>query len=368
MRRQFLKQGFIAALCMLSLTALPGVSSADNYQRYDSGVVYTTSNAVGGNAVLAFTRDRNGGLQAGGAFPTGGAGTGGGLGNQGAVVVDEYGRWLLAVNAGSNSVSLFAIKRNGLQRRSVVSSGGVQPVSVTVHDGVVYVLNAGSDNVSGFRIRNGTLAPIAGSTRALSSTGTAPAQVQFSPDGESLVVTEKATNKIDVFEVRRSGLLSGIRSFDSATATPFGFAFARHDFLLVSEAAGGAPNASVLSSYRVGDWGALKSVSPSVATNQSAACWVVVTRDNRYAFVSNTGSGSISAYTVRRSGKLELQGNTAIGAGTGPIDMVLSGDFLYVLNGGTDSIVGLTVGRGGTLDVLPGQTAVPDGSNGLAAL
>ena len=338
------------------------------------GVVYTMSNAAAGNRILAFDRAPNGKLIPAGSFPTGGLGSGGGLGNQGGLVLSDNDRWLLAVNAGSNDVSLFAVDDDELHWADKASSGGSQPVSVTVHRRLVYVLNAGSSNVSGFRLRpHGKLSPIPGSTRPLSGMGVGGAQVQFSPDGRWLVVTEKATNLIVTYPVDDDGLLGAPQMQPSQGMTPFGFALGGRRYVFVSEAFGGAPDASAVSSYRLGRDGMLHVVSPSVATHQTAACWVVVTEDGRFAYTTNTGSGSISGYAIEDDGALTLlnaDGRTAdTGAGSAPIDLALSEDgrFLIVLNSGTHSIGALRILRNGQLQPVITIGGLPASANGLAA-
>lgn len=177
-----------------------------------SGAVYTQSNAVAGNAVLAYRRAPDGSLTPAGSFATGGAGTGAGLGSQGAVVLSNNGRYLLAVNAGSNELSSFAVEGGGaLILRNTVGSGGTMPISVTIAGRLVYVLNAGgTGNISGFRLANdGSLSAIAGSSRPLSSNAAGPAQIQFARQGRVLVVTEKNTNVIGTYLVGEGGLASG---------------------------------------------------------------------------------------------------------------------------------------------------------------
>jgi 6-phosphogluconolactonase len=153
--------------------------------------------------------------------------------------------------------------------------------------------------------------------------------------------------------------------------TPFGFAFGKRGHLLVSEAFGGAPDASAVSSYDLEEDGGLTTVSASVATTETAACWVAVTPDGRYAYVTNTGSGTLSGYAVGFDGTLELldaDGRTGV-TGDGPIDLVItdSGRFLYTLNSGSNTITGFRVGADGALTPLRGALGVPAGANGLAA-
>lgn len=340
-----------------------------------AGAVYTMSNASTGNAILRFNRAANGSLTAAGSFPTGGTGSGGGLGNQGALILSSDNRWLYAVNPGSNDISVFAVRPRGLELTDKVSSGGIRPVSLTVDRDLLYVLNAGGDgNINGFTIkRNGRLTPLAGSTRPLSGPNTAPAQIGFDPEGKVLVVTEKASNLISTYVVSANGLANGPLISNSVNATPFGFSFDRRGRLLISEAAGGAVDASSVSSYTVTDDGMLKVISPAVATTETAACWVVITRNGRFAYVSNTGSGSLTAYRVARNGSIALRdadGRTGdTGTGSGPLDIAFTNNdrFIYTLNNGTRNLGAFRVQANGALVAISGAKGLPIGANGLAA-
>ncbi len=338
-----------------------------------AGAVYLATNATAGNQVLVLARAADGGLSAPQAFSTGGTGTGGGLGNQGGVVLAHENRRLLVVNAGSNEISVFAVTSNGLELLDRVPSGGQRPISVTLFRGLVYVLNAGgSGNISGFRLDvHGRLDPLSASTRPLSTSASDPAQIEFSPDGTQLLVTEKAANTISIYQVNDAGLPSGPKAQPSVGATPFGFAFDRHQTLVVSEAFGGAPGASALSSYQLLANGMLEVVSESVGTTQTAACWVVITGDGRFAYTSNTGSGNISGYRIEKNGSLSLldpDGITGV-AGAAPVDLALSnGDrYLYSLDSGSGAISAFQVESDGSLTALAGVSGIPAGANGLAA-
>jgi 6-phosphogluconolactonase len=362
----------------LTLSALGAQASAQSVQSLFGfipvGAVYTMSNAADANSVLIFTRSFDGRLQPAGTAATGGKGTGGSLGNQDALVLSQNERWLLAVNAGSHDVSVFQVRRNGLQLTSRTPSGGNRPISVTIHGRLVYVLNAGSGTITGFRLTHlGALQPIPGSTRPLSGPSPDPAEIAFSPDGDVLVVTEKATNQIVTYQIDRDGLPGDPQVQASAGQTPFGFAFGRRDQLFVSEAFGGAANQSAVSSYELDEDGTLHTVSASVGTNQTAACWVAVTPDGRFAYTTNTGSGSISGYAIDFDGGLTLldpNGRTGVtGDGSSPIDMAFSrgGHFLYALNSGTHTIAAFAVTHTGALVRLAFTGGLPASANGLAA-
>lgn len=333
-------------------------------------MVYTMSNDPSGNAVLAF-RQQGEALVSAGTFATEGKGSGGGLGNQGALVVSDDGEALLVVNPGSDDISVFRIEHRRLTLVDRVSSGGTRPISITNHGDWVYVLNAGgSGNITGFELTgHEKLKPIPGSTRPLSGSTTAPAQIEFTPSGETLVVTEKATQTIDTYAVDEEGVATGPIAQRSNGATPFGFSFTRRGVLIVSEAFGGAPNASAVSSYAVRN-GALTLLSGSVPTTQSAACWIVITKNGKFAYASNTGSNNISSYIVRPNGALTLQEAIATPTGAAPIDMALSRNsrFLYVLNAASNSIQVFRVNRGnGRLSGGAGTAGLPVGANGLVS-
>ncbi len=373
MRPRFLPILVLGAL-VTALVSAPVVGAASGGR---IGSVYTLTNEAGGNAVAAFHRDTDGALTPAGVYSTGGLGSGGGLGSQGAVVLSENGRLLLAVDAGSDEISSFVVANDGsLAFADRIASGGDRPISVTIHDDLVYGLNAGgAGNISGFIVStDGTLAPLGGSTRLLSGGATGPAQVQFNPDGTVLVVTEKATNLISIYTLGGDGIASGPNAQVSAGATPFGFDFDKRGRLLVSEAVGGAADASATSSYDLSTSGTLSVISPSVGTTESAACWVVVTGNGRFAYVTNTGSGTVSGYAIGSDGSLALldaDGLTAVtGAGSGPIDADLSHNsrYLFVLNAGTDSIAGFRInGDDGSLTAVGEIFGLPASSVGLAS-
>lgn len=366
-----MKRRLCTTLLVAGMIAVPALAVAQ-------GAVYTATNDAGSNQILIFDRAADGLITPAGASATGGLGTGGGLGNQGGIVLTRDGSWLLVVNAGSDDVSVFRVTDDGLQLTSRTPSGGRRPVSVTVSNDLVYVLNAGGslgdvDNITGFRLSlTGQLQPIAGSGRPLSGPNTSPAQIGFSPNGAFLVVTEKTTNVIDVFGVNDDGTATAPQVFPSAGPTPFGFSFGKRQRLLVSEAVGGAADASSASAYQLNTDGTLTLIQGPVPTTETAACWLVVSKDGRFAYVTNTGSGSISGYRIGHDGALALldaDGRTGeTGPGTGPIDIAFSVNdhYLYVLNS-NGSLSAFVVQKDGGLAPLQTVGDVPASANGLAA-
>lgn len=355
------------------------LSSSEVSANDEHGAVYVLSNATTGNAVLVFHRSANGSLTAAGSVPTGGMGNGatGGLGSQGALIMSKDGRWLFAVNAGSNSISVLEAGEHGLRLVDTMASGGISPISVSVYKQFLYVLNAGdathAANISGFTVSpHGMLSPLAGSTRPLSTAQPGPGQVQFSSDGNALVVTEKATSKIDVYAVDKHGIAGAPVVYASHGTTPFGFAFDQKGHLFVSEATGAAPNSAV-SSYSLRHDDILTLVSGSVPTTQAAACWEVVTRNGKYTYATNAGSATITGFSIGHDGSLTRLNSNGVTAsvtpGSHPSDTALSKNsrFLYTLANGTHTIYGFQVHADGSLSPVSGASGLPATAAGIIA-
>lgn len=364
----------VLALC---LTAACRSSTAAPVDNGGGPAVYVMTNQPR-NAVVRFARNADGTLGAADSAFTGGAGTGASLESQGALVLSDDHRYLLATNAGSDEITVFRIHDAGLEVIARVPSGGTVPVSIAVHGDLAYVLNAGDPgNVFGFKLTSGIPTRIARSSRPLSGSGTQPAEVRFTPDGSELVVTEKATGFIDLYQVLSDSTTSLAAPRASAGPTPFGFAFAPGGELLVSNAnaPGGnaVPDGSSLTAYTLGAGQSLNVAAGPVPTTETAACWVAATGDGRFAYTSNTGSASITGYALPGAGGLALLtpgGKTAVtgGAGAMPTDIALSSDgqFLYVLNSGAGTVAGYRVNADGSLTQVASAGGLPANSYGLA--
>ena len=358
---------------MMSDLVAPNSASRTAHGGGITGAVYTETNSAAGNSVLVYHRAANGSLTAGGSVSTGGNGSGAGLGSQGSVTLSADGDWLFVVNAGSNEVSSFAVENDGgLTLRGKASSGGTMPISVTAFGNLIYVVNAGgAGNIAGLRLQpDGSLVPIAGSSRALSAPGSGPAQVSFDPSGNWLVVTEKNTNKIDTWRVGGDGLASGRVVNNSAGATPFGFTFTSRGFLTVTEAFGGAVDASAVSSYIVNTNGTLGVITASAPTTETAACWIAATQNGKFVYAANTGSASVSGFDVRDGTLSILNADGKTGqSGTTPIDVAITpnSQVLYGLNAGSHSISIFGVSQSNGDLSAGGSVAVPTGVVGLAA-
>jgi 6-phosphogluconolactonase (cycloisomerase 2 family) len=333
--------------------------------------VFVQTDNPDGNQIVAYTRVANGTLTVADTYDTGGAGgvLNGSvvdhLASQGSLTYDSAHALLYAVNAGSNTVSVFNVNGNQLSLQQVISSGGSFPVSVAVHDNLVYVLNALDASLSGFRIEGGKLHPIEGSTRRLGLTiptdtsqfTHAPAQVAFSPDGSQAIVTTKANgNDLDVFSVLPDGRLSGSPVVNVEPGTvPFAETFDAAGHLVVANA---GPNS--LSIYTLNADGTLLLID-SVATGQAATCWVAGARG--FFYTSNAGSGSLSGFQDNARGQLSLLAQTSTDAGT--VDAAATGDgqYLYVQTGKAGNVDEFRVAAGGSLSPI-GSVTVPSAAGG----
>jgi len=362
--------------CSLALFALAAASASAHFTPFPTvGHAYVNDNTVGSNTVAGFDRHADGSLTPipGSPFPAGGAGSGKGLASQGALQLSSDGRYLLAVDAESNQISVLRLGFNGVPQPvgAPVSSGGVDPVSVAVSGDLVYVANAGAGdtNVTGFYLAPwGSLYPLPDSTVSLPA-GSGPDDVLFDPTGQKLVVPLVNTSTISSFRVRWDGRLVAAPGspFAAQGPGPFGSEFrpTNPSQLFVSNAHGGTGNGTV-SAFNVSFTGELTSIGASpFADLQTAPCWVEISHDGQFLFTVNTGSGEISSYAITPSGSLVLLGSTPFGsAGAGAVDARLSPDGRTLLvNGSKANVIASFAVNGGNLTELASSpTPLPAGA------
>jgi 6-phosphogluconolactonase len=339
------------------------------------GHAYVNDNTATANTVAGFDRHADGSLTPipGSPFPTGGVGSGAGLASQGAIQLSSDGRYLLAVDAASNQISVLGLGLGGVPQPvgAPVSSGGSDPVGIAVSGNLVYVANAGPSepNVTGFYLAPwGVLYPLQSSTVALPA-GSGPDDVLFDPTGQKLIVPLVNTSTIASFHVGFGGrLLAAPGSpFAAQGPGPFGSEFrpTNPSQLFVSNAHGGEGNGTV-SAFNVSFSGELSSIGSSpFADLQTAPCWVEISHDGQFLFTVNTGSGEISSYAIAPSGSLTLIGSTPFGsAGAGAVDARLSPDGRTLLvNGSKADVIASFAVNGGNLTELPSSpTPLPAGA------
>jgi len=333
------------------------------------GYTYIDGNTATANTIDGFARHANGSVTPlpGSPFAAGGAGLGTGLASQGAIQATPGGRYLLAVDAGSNQISVLRVTAGGVPVLAgrPVSSGGAQPVSIAIsRAGLVYVANsgAGGSSYSGFRLGSGgRLTAIPGSTVSVPDAA-GLGDVFFNATGDHLVGTRTGTSQIDSFAVLPGGHLAAAQG-SPYTGQGLGqlgaeFSPTRPAQLFVSNAHNGAGLGTV-SAYRDGFSGRLVPAGSSpYADGQTAPCWVEISHDGRYLFTVNTGSGNISSYSISRRGSLALIGSTPIRGGGADTDLRLSPDGRTLsVDGSGNHILSVFAVHGGTLTELPSSPA-----------
>ena len=354
------------AVAATALFAGPAQASPSDH----SPPVFVQTDNLAGNTVVAYDRAGDGSLHQAGTYSTGGKGgalTGAVvdfLASQGSLAYDHSAGLLYAVNAGSDTITVFAVQGDRLTRRQVIGSGGSFPVSIAVRSNVLYVLNArDGGSVQGFLRIGDALVRIPAWHRALGLDPTqtpefthTPGQVTFTPAGHQLVVTTKANgNNIDVFAVNRLGGLSAQPVVNPDPGqVPFGATFDAGGHLVVSEAA------NAVATFTLHADGTLALIDRE-ATGQAATCWIVRSESNFYA--SNAGSGSLSGYHNAGSGALTALGNTTTDPGT--VDAAVSSDnrYLYAQTGANGIVDAFRIGINGSLTRI-GAVTVPGGIGG----
>jgi 6-phosphogluconolactonase len=365
----------LAAAAALAAPASASASASDDPSPV-VGHVYVNDNTKPVNTIGAFDRHADGTLtpEAGSPFAAGGAGTGSGLASQGALQFSADGRYLIAVDAGSNQISVLRVHSGGslgLVPGGVVSSDGTLPDSIAVHGDLVYVANsgAGDSNYTGFRFFGGHLFHIPGSTVTLAS-GAAPGDVLFNGTGTKLVGTEVGPSVIDSFTVGFDGRLTAAPGspFPAQGLGPFGSEFspASPDQLFVSNAHNTAPDSGTVSAFRDHHNGRLSPVNGSpFADDQMAPCWVEISHDGQSLFTVNTATGSISSYQIAADGALTLLGSTPIsGTKVGAVDARLSPDgaFLYVDESAVGKVAAFSVSGGSLTELGTSPFPLPAGA------
>jgi Lactonase, 7-bladed beta-propeller len=366
----------VAGAAAAALSALPANAATAQGWPGRAGAVFVQTDNTAGNTIVAYTRTASGGLQQAGSYPTGGNGgaTNGSvvdhLSSEGSLAYDRRAGLLYAVNAGSNTITVFRVRGDRLFRSQVISSGGQFPVSITFRGSQVFVLNAwGGASIAGFLQFGGYVIPVPGWTRDLGLgtssstifTGT-PGQIGFTPDGSQLVVTTKnAANTVDVFA---DGLF-GPAAEPTVTALPgtipFGFTFDQYGHLALDETGAGA-----VATFSIASDGTLTQLG-SVATGQAATCWISAAPEG-FLYASNAGSATESILATEPDGAITQLGTTPTSAGTTDAAVSSDGQYLYVQAGGPGNVDAYRIGPGGSLTET-GSVTVPGavGGEGIAA-
>ncbi|MFJ4922852.1 lactonase family protein [Streptomyces sp. NPDC088725] len=367
----------LAAAASLATLVVPATAQSAQRSSLSGTAVFVQTDNTGGNQIVAYHRAPDGSLHRTETYGTGGRGgvlTGSvvdHLASQGSLAYDRAHHLLYAVNAGSDTITVFSVDGERLHREQIISSGGTFPVSVTVHEDRVYVLNARKGGaIQGYRLTDHGLRLIEPWHRPLRlDTATAPeflhtpGQVSFTPDGTQLVVTTKSGgNSIEVFNLSRSGAPSDRPAVNSKEGSvPFGVTFDAHSRLVVADT---GPNAVL--TFRLHRDGEAELVD-DIPTAQQASCWIVRAGDRFY--VSNAGSDSLSGYRQTHGAHLASLGNTPTSPGTVDTAVTPDGRFLYAQTGGKGIVDAFRVNPDGTLTRI-GTTTVPDavGGEGIVAL
>lgn len=384
--------GVVALLGAVPAQAKGGKGKAYGKGKNRTGVAFTQTNDPAGNQVVVYKRAANGTLTETARVATGGVGAASTppfgfpiVDSQGSLELTKNGKLLFAVNAGDDSISSFRVKKGGIKLVDRKPSGGDLPISLDSQRRLLYVVNSLSGDISGLRFnRKGHMTPIAGSTQPLSPAGggSAPAQIGFAKNRRALTVTLRGPNVIDTFKVAKNGKAGPATANPSNAPSPFGFEYRDARTLIASNAGdtGNPPNPmdpalfqGSASSYTLTKAGTLAAIDNKAAGGR-ATCWVVITKNKKYSFMTNTLSQSVSRFRIAHDGHLTLlPGNAATGAGFASDESLSrNSKYLYVLlpsiMGGTSHIDVYRVGSGGSLTHIQATPSnLPPGVSGMAS-
>ncbi|WP_329296440.1 lactonase family protein [Streptomyces pseudovenezuelae] len=388
-RRILVGGGALAAVA--AATVAVSLASASQYgaSRGTERAVFVQGNELHGNTIHVFARDGQGKLKPAGNYATGGRGGDqvdaptDSLASQGSLVYDKDSAMLLAVNAGSGTLTSFHTEGTQLQSRQVLDTGGEFPSSIAVRGKIAYVMNAGGKgSVQGFRITKKGLAPLQGSFRSLGLANediprfdTSPGEVDITPDGRNLVVTTKGNNTVEVFPLKKDGRPAVAEPVvnTSAGTVPFAISFdSSGSRMLVAEA-----GKSTVTTYQVRRDGKLKVLQKPLANGQEVLCWLQ--RAGDFFYGGNTGNSTVTGYRMDKHGRLALTDKVGLAtppssASQGVIDIAVTGDakFVYVQNATSGTVDGFRVERDGSLSKVTTVKGLPpfaeSGMEGIAAM
>jgi 6-phosphogluconolactonase len=369
----------LLTIVMAAAAISPTLGLAQSNPR--AGAVFVMTNAANKNEVIAYKRAANGSLTEADRYDTEGRGSGGTtdpLESQGSLTLSQDHSLLFAANAGSGNISVFSVHGAELTFLNKVASGGSEPVAVTEHQNLVYVLNTGgAGSVVAFTLDfGGQLKQIKNSTAFLTATTTGGASLAVSPDGQFLAVTERVANNIDTFRIQPDGTLAPIVVNANPAAGTFSLSFTPNGVAIVSETgAATATNGSAISSYSIQPNGKLTPITQSLPTDAAGNCWQAITPNGKFVYTSNSGSDSISGFAIGKGGVLTPIGGTIVGnnpQGSHNVDIAVTadGNFVYTINSQTGAIGSFRIEQDGALTSLGDTGGLPQsvGFNGIAAL
>jgi 6-phosphogluconolactonase len=342
-----------------------------NQEMATAGAVFVQTNEDR-NRVLAFARDTEGSLAEPTPYETGGRGSmAAHLPSQGSVVLSGDRRFLLVANAGSGEVSAFRVDGAGLELVGTVPSGGDAPRSVAERAGAVFVMNTGKPAIASFRLTDQDLAATVGGEMPLAAADADPAQIGFTPDGRTLIVTQRGADAIAAYPVRNDGTLGEASAVMSSGPTPYGFAFTSNGTLIVTEAFRAQKGAAAASSYATGE-GSLTPRTRSLANGMSEICWAVVTRDDRFAYTTNFAESTVSRFAIGSDGSIALEDASAGSVGDSrpglrDEDVTDDGRFLFAIDADGGAVLGWRIGTDGSLSRAGSWEGLPNTIAGLAA-
>ena len=352
----------LALLAAASLAVVPMASAKSKKKKGAAGAVYTQTNSTNDqnepapNYLVKFKRRANGKLYGRKLVATGGTGSTQAVGcgpgckildSSGAVDVTKNGRLIFVVNAGSGDVSSFRETKSGPKLVDRESTGGQLPESVTAKNGLVYVLNVNSRNITGFRYTsNGQMTPIAGSTEGLGPAGGGPLgamappaarQIGFDNTGNVLIVSDLLENVLDVFALGSDDTPGAPTTHPAQFPLPFGFAFDPQNRIVTSELGPLTMDGHSTVNGHASSYGLAGTTVTDINTVDSGGrlpCWVAITPNGKYAYVVNTDAGegtggpSVARYAIGSNGAL-----TSLGAPTAAPDEFAMTDDAISRNG-----------------------------------
>ncbi|HWF36389.1 MAG TPA: beta-propeller fold lactonase family protein [Solirubrobacteraceae bacterium] len=269
---------------------------------------------------------------------------------------------LYASDWTQGAVSAFSVDSVGLpaQLGTGITSTGSQPagVAISTNGQTLYVANENQGTVSTFSIgAGGTLTQVGPpvlSGNSNSTTNSQPYGVAVSPNGENVYVANYLSSTVSVFTIGAGGVLTQQGTgITSGSAGPGWLAVAPNgENLYVTNYTGGT-----VSTFSIGAGGMLSPQGGPISTgsgNGSEPENVAISPNGQDLYVVNHADGTVSTFAIGAGGALVVQGapvptGTTIASGPEGIAIAPNGANLYVTNENEGSVSTFSIGAGGAL-------------------
>ena len=281
------------------------------------------------------------------------------------IAITPTGRFAYAANSISNTISVYTVNQStGALTAGTAVSAGSNPRSIAVDSSgrFVYAANYRSNTISVYTINQATGALTAGTAVA---TGTNPLSIKVDPSGLAVYVVNNYDSTVSVYSINQStgALTLAYTSCTLLQPVSISYATGASELTFVPKFAYAANTGSnSVSVYTVNQTTGALTTGTTAGTGGAAPYSVAVDPFGRFAYAANFSSSNVSVFRINQTTGA-LTAGTAVSAGTNPYSVAVdpTGRFAYTANYGSNNVSVYTINQ--TTGALTAGTAVSAGTN-----